>query len=241
MLSRVMLSRVMLSTRSRAVWAGILIILGFVAGVLSIVPAVDSSDYLLKTSAHSNQVLSGALFQFFMSITYAGFAIALYPILRKLEKSLALGFLSFRIIASVINIFGLIILFLLLSLSQEFVRLGKPETSYFLILGDILRSARDVVNHVAMIFTLSIGGLMFYILLYRTILLPHWIALWGVIGTLLTIFASLLIIFNQIEVITSLYVVLNLPLIVLEIVLAIWLIVKGFNQDVLKSRRLLLR
>lgn len=126
----------MSSTRKRAVIAGILILIGFGVGILSIVPAIDSSDYLIEASAHSNQVLSGVLFQFLMSIASTGFAIILYPILRKFEESLALGFLSFRIIAAVLNIFGSIILLLLLSISQEFVRLGTPDSSYFPILGN---------------------------------------------------------------------------------------------------------
>lgn len=94
-------------------------------------------------------------------------------------------------------------------------------------------SARDVVNHIAMILVLNTGGLMFYILLYRTTLIPPWLALWGIMGTLSTVTASMLIMCNQIEVITTIYILLNFPLIVLEIVLAIWLISKGFNPQML--------
>jgi hypothetical protein len=223
------------SLRKRTIIAGSLYIVGTVAGVLSIAPAVDAPDYLLKASANANQVLTCALFQFIMTIAYVGFAITLFPILRKQKESLALGFLSFRIIAAVLNIIGFICLLLLLSLSQQFVKAGTPDSSYFQTLGDLLRTGRDFVNHVAMILATSVGGLMFYFLLYQTKLIPRWLSLWGLVGTFFTIFASLLIMFHIIDIITSTYIVLNLPLILLEIVLAIWFIAKGFDSNVLNS------
>lgn len=223
------------SNRKRTIIAGALYIIGTIAGVLSIAPAVDASDYLLKASANANRVLFGALFQFIMSIAYAGFAITLYPLLRKYKESLALGFLSFRIIAAVLNIIGFIILLMLLSLSQEFVKAGTPVSSYFLTLGDLLRSGRDFVNHIAMILASSVGSLMFYFLLYQSRLIPRWLSLLGLLGTIFTLSASLLIMFHVIDIITTIYIVLNLPLILLEMVLAIWFIAKGFDSYVLDS------
>ncbi|MFA6127708.1 MAG: DUF4386 domain-containing protein [Bacteroidales bacterium] len=218
------------SNRKKTIIAGALIIIGTLAGILSIAPAIDASDYLLKASANANQVLYGALFQFIMTVTYAGFAITLYPILRKHDESLAIGFLSFRIIAAVLNIIGFISLLLLLSLSQQFVRASAPDSSYFQTLGDLLRSGRDFVNHIAMILAVSVGNLMFYFLLYQTKLIPRWLSIWGMAGTIFTIFASLLIMFNIIGIITTIYLSLNLPLILFDLVLAIWLIVKGFDS-----------
>jgi hypothetical protein len=223
------------SNRKRTIIAGTLYIVGTVAGVLSISTAVDAPDYLLKASANTNQVLSCALFQFIMTIAYVGFAIILYPILRKHMESMALGFLSFRIIAAVLNIIGFICLLLILSLSQQFVKTGTPDSFYFQTLGDLIRSGRDFVNHVAMILANSVAGLMFYVLLYQTKLIPRWLSLWGLSGTIITILASLLIMFHMIDIITSTYIVLNLPLILLEIVLAIWLIVKGLNPSAIAS------
>jgi len=219
------------SNRKKTIIAGVLYFTGTVAGVLSIAPAVDASDYLFKASLNEPQVLLAALFQFIMTIAYLGFAITLYPILNKIKESLALGFLSFRIIAAVLNSIGFIILLLLLSLSREFVRAGAPESSYFQTLGDLLRSGRDMVNHVAMILASSVAGLMFYILLYQTKLIPRWLSAWGLSGTVFTIFASLLVMFQTIIVLSTTYIVLNLPLILLEMVLAIWFIVRGFDSN----------
>lgn len=124
---------------------------------------------------------------------------------------------------------------MLLSLGQEFVRVGAPDSSYFQTLGYLLRSGRDFVNHIAMILATSVGGLMFYFLLYQTKLIPRLLSLWGLIGTTFTILASLLIMFHIIDIITTIYIVLNLPLIILEIVLALWFIAKGFDSTVINS------
>jgi hypothetical protein len=76
---------------------------------------------------------------------------------------------------------------------------------------------------------------MFYTILYQTKLIPRWLSLWGLSGTIFTILASLLVMFHMIDIITSIYIVLNLPLILLEILLAIWFIAKGFDKNVMNS------
>ena len=78
------------SNRKKTIIAGSLYIIGIIAGILSIAPAIDASDYLFKASANPNQILFAALFQFIMTIAYVGFAITLYPILRKYNACLKL-------------------------------------------------------------------------------------------------------------------------------------------------------
>ena len=219
------------ANRKAAIIAGVLIIVGMVAGVLSVVYVIEEPDYLIQASANERQVLTGAFFQFMMIPAYIGFALLLYPILRKYNESLALGFVGFRMMAGTFHFIGVIILPLFLILSQEFIKAGAPDPSYFQTIGGLLRSGRDLVNHVAMILSLSLGGLMFFYVLYQAKLVPRWLSGWGFVGTTLTILASLLLLFSLIDVITQIYMVLNLPLALLEMVLAVWLIVKGFNSS----------
>lgn len=225
----------MKSNRKAATFAGLLYILGTVAGVLSISPIIDGPDYLVKASANENQVITAALFQFVMAAAYVGFAVVLYPIVRKYHEGLAIGFVGFRFVAGVFNIIGVISILLLLTLSQDFVRAGAPESSHFQALGELLRAGRDLVNHVAMILAQSLGGLMFYYILYQTTLIPRWLSGWGLAATTLTLLASLLVMFRLIGIITPIYIVLNLPIALLEIVLAVWLILKGFNPSLVAS------
>jgi uncharacterized protein DUF4386 len=212
--------------------AGILFIIGMVAGILSVVPAIDSSDYLINAAGNANQVIIGAVFHFIMSLAYIGVAITLYPILKEYNKSLALGFLSFRIIATVFIIMGVISLLLLLALSQEYVKAASSDFLFFQTIGELLRSGRDFSNHVAMIISLNIGGIMFYVLLFQARLIPRWLSAWGMIGAILAIVASLLVMFSVVEIITPFYIALNVPMALQELILAFWLIFIGFKTDV---------
>jgi hypothetical protein len=224
------------SNRKAAAVAGWLYVLGFVAGILSVAYAVDAPDYLLEAAANANAVTTAAFFQLMMAAAYVGIAIAIYPVLRQYHPHLAFGFASFRVIAGGFVILGAVFLLLILTLSQEFVRAGAPEAGYFQTLGVLLQAGRDSVNHIAMFWAVSLSGLMYYALLYQTRLVPRWLSGWGLVATALTIFATWLVMFRLIDIITTSYLVLNIPMVLQEMVLAVWLIVKGFRQTEYKEQ-----
>ena len=70
---------------------------------------------------------------------------------------------------------------------------------------------------------------MIYYLFYQSRLIPRWLSVWGIIGGILY-FASPLLGMYGIE-----WGFLMLPLAVQEMVLALWLIIKGFNPKVIAS------
>lgn len=220
--------------RSNASIAGILLIVGLIAGIFSVAPVVDSSEYLSGAAEKPNQVIIAAVFQFIMSLAYLGFALFLYPILKNKNQGLALGFLSFRIIASTLIITGTIILLSILALSQEYLRILPRDSSNFEVLGYLLKSFRDLINHVFMILVLCIGNMLFYILMIKSRFIPLWLSIWGGVGALLSALASLLVLFGSMDIITSGYIVLNMPTALLELSLAIWLIIKGFDKQIMK-------
>ncbi len=99
--------------------AGILIILGIIAGILSIVPSVESGNFLEEVYPNRNQVLTGAIFQFFLVPIYIGFSLILYQVLSNYNKTFAIGFVGFRIMAGVFQLIGIILLPILILLSQK--------------------------------------------------------------------------------------------------------------------------
>ena len=214
--------------RKIAILAGVLYFLGIIAGVFSMVPVIDIPDYLVQISANAGQVNSGAFFQFLMTAAHVGMAITLYPILKKHNESLALGYVGSRLIAAAFNVIGVVILLLLLTLSQEFVKAGTPVSSHFQTIGELLRTGRDLVNHVGVILVMSMGSLMFYYLLYQIKLVPGWLSGWGLVGTAVTIVASCLFMFHVVGLTTSVY--MAFPLALQEIALAVWLIAKGIHS-----------
>jgi hypothetical protein len=162
--------------RKAAITAGVLYFLGIIAGMFSVVPIMDIPDYLVQTSFHADQVGLGAFFQFLMTSAHVGMAITLYPTLKEQNESLALGYVGSRLVAATFNMIGVIILLLLLTLTQEFVRAGAPVSSHFQTIGALLRAGRDLINHAGVILAMSMGGLTFYYLLYQMELIPRWLA-----------------------------------------------------------------
>jgi hypothetical protein len=80
----------------------------------------------------------------------------------------------------------------------------------------------------------SIGSLMFYYLLYKSKLLPRWLSGWGLIGATLFLASAFLPLLSYVP--SSTLVFLHLPGAVNQMVLAVWLIVKGFNPSVIASK-----
>ena len=170
-----------------------------------------------------------------MAVAVAGIAITMYPILRKHNGALALGYVGARIIEGIIFIVAVIGLLSLLTLSQEFVKAGAPNASYFQNLGTLLLAARDWAGHVLGSIAFSLGALMFYYLLYQSKLIPRWLSVWGLIGAPLALAEGLFLMFDLIDPFSTNAILLNIPIGVNEMVLAVWLIVKGFNSSAIAS------
>ncbi len=75
------------------------------------------------------------------------------------------------------------------------------------------------------------GGLLYYSVFYQTRLVPRWLSGWGIVGVILGAAAALLILFGVTGSMSTIQIVMNVPIGVNEIVLAVWLIVKGFRPS----------
>jgi hypothetical protein len=210
-----------------------------VAGIVGLAfsdPIVGASDYLTKISAHENQVLIGALFELIMAVAVAGIAIAVYPVLRQRNASIAVGYVGARIVESMLFLIGVISLLLLVTLSHEFVKAGSPEGSYFHTIGELLLAVRDWGGHVVLdVAVFPLGALIFYSLLYQFRLVPRWVSGWGLIGAVLYWSAGVLVMFDLIETLSTPQIALQAPLGLQEIALALWLIVRGFNTSAIAA------
>lgn len=216
--------------------AGILILLGIMVGILSIVPSVEGENFLEEVYPNRYQVLIGATFQFFLVPIYIGFSLVLYQVLREYNKALSIGFVGFRIIAGVFQLIGVILLPIFILLSQKYLSQTNPDVLFFETIGEMLKSFRDLTNHLGVMLATGLGNLMLYYIFYKGKYIPAWLSLWGVIGNVLLIIGSFLLLFQLIEVISTAYGIITIPLVLQEVVLAIWLIVKGLNSKVLSQK-----
>ena len=225
------------SNKKTARIVGVLFIIGTVAGILSVVfsgSILDAPDYLIKVSANESQVIIGALFVLIMAFACTGIAIWLYPVIRKHNEALALGSVGFRLIEGVFHLVGVIGLLSLLTLSQEYVKAGAPDASYFQTSGTLLLAARDWAGVLGS-FAFILGALMYYYVFYQSKLIPRWLSVWGLIGVPFWIAEILLSMFGFVDPFSTTVILLDLPIAVNEMVLAVWLIVKGFNSSAIAS------
>lgn len=214
--------------------AGVLTLVGMLAGALSIVPVLEEPDYLALISAHEREILLGAGAQLLMIPAYVGFALCLYPTLKRGDEALSLGFVGLRLIAAMFHLVGVILLPLFLVLSESFIQSAGANPSHIGILGELLRSGRDLVNHVALIIALVIGDLLLFRILHLWKLVPRWLSSWGFLGAGLALASSLMVLFGMADVVTPLYLTLNAPLAIQTLIFALWLIARGFNMTLLE-------
>ena len=225
--------------RGTAIIAGALFIIATVSSLLAsglTGSILTAPDYLVRISANGNQILVVALLEFIAAAGSASIAISLYPILRKYNEALALGAIGFRIMEGVFYIVGVLCLLLLLTLSNEFVKAGAPAASYFQTLGTLILAARDRAGFVLGVIAFCLGALMYYYVFYRSKLIPRWLSGWGLIGVVLLLSEALLTMFSGKPFSTSgITILMVIPIAVQEMVLAVWLIVKGFDPYAIAS------
>jgi len=220
-----------------AIIVGVLYIIGTVAGFLSVGfvgPIWNAQDYLLSVSANQNQVIAGALLVLTMGLSLAMIPVLMFPILKKHSEALAVGYVVFRgALETFTTIATAISWLLLIRLSQAYVQAGSLGTSSFQTLGTLLQ-ADEVTSIGSIIFLL--GALMFYYLLFKSRLIPRWISGWGLIAIIPYLAQPLLVMFGLIKSSSTIGTVFFLPMAIQEMVMAVWLIVKGFNPSVIASK-----
>jgi len=223
--------------------AGALYFLGTVFGVLGGVlggevftslisgKPLTGVDILSLVVANSSQITGGAFFTLMMGISLVAMTAFLYPIFRKDSEELALGILLFRGALEGTAYFIQTIGFLtMIVLGNEYVATGA-DSAALKSMGNILYQSQDILAPVASIVFL-IGAMCLYISLYRTRLIPRWLTVWGLIGVV-PYLANALLHFFHVD--TGVGIYLEIPLGIQELVMGLWLVIKGFNQDAVKK------
>jgi hypothetical protein len=122
----------------------------------------------------------------------------------------------------------------LVNLSQDYLSKGGVDASYLQNIGNSIQSVIYWVDHAGLIYLVvfGIGALILYYALYKSKLIPRWLSIWGLIGAVAIIAASVMATF---DIFLVLAMVLVIPIAFQEQAMAIWLIVKGFNSSAIDS------
>jgi hypothetical protein len=222
------------TNRKTAAVVGVLFIMGTVPALLSLPLAlntVSAADHLTAISTNEGQMILYTAAKFIMGMACAGIGLALYPILKKYNEGLAIGAAGFRMIEGAVDVVGALLYVVLLALSQEFVKAGAPASSYFQTADVLINTGINWFRDVAMLLTFGIGALMYYVVFYQYRLVPRWLSVWGLVGIILTIISTALVMSHLIPSAGTIQIILNLVILPQELILAVWLIAKGFNAS----------
>lgn len=219
--------------RTNAAIAGALYIIGTAAGILSLTlsqPLRDARDPLAVAAANANQLIGAALCVLLMCLSLALVPVVLYPVLRKYGEVLALGYVVFRgALETVIGLMAPIAWLLLVAMGRSYVPPAAAAASGFQTSGALLLKVGENSSLTGIVFCL--GALMFYALLYRSRLVPRWISVWGLAALVPYLAAAFLTLFALLDPMSSTAMLLYSALALQEMVMAVWLIVKGFNPS----------
>jgi hypothetical protein len=208
-------------------------LLVFVASLLSeqllksVVVTGSITDILVNISENISRVRTSNLIALFNCLAIVTLGVLFYIVLNEQNKILALVALgcflaeAITLAVSKIGAYGLI------PLSQEFVAAGAPESSYFQTLGDFLYYGVDRRGYDIHMLFFCLGGILWYYLLYISNYVPQALALWGLIAVCLLFIPMLFQLYDRNFLPTA--GILALPYLPFEVVLGLWLILRGVN------------
>ena len=215
---------------------GVLFIITMIAGIIeSNFSAPILQGPLNTIYPNEIQVKIGALLILVMSIGIVCIAITLFPVLKRHNETIAITYVCFRTIECAFLIVGAVISLLLITLSQNCITAGAPDTSNFEIIRKIAITVRYSAYQIAMII-LDLGSLMLCYLLYQSKLIPRWLSAWGFIGYALLLTRALLDLLGIIDTVHDVGMMMYIPGGLWELlVFSLWLFVKGFHSSAITS------
>ena len=167
--------------------------------------------YSMLTYSITKNITLGIITDILSGLAVICIPLLLFPIFNADEnKRLNYAYLVARVIEGILMIIGGII-----------------------ILTPSLENYREIIYTDIHIYFFISGALFFYILLYRTQAIPKFISVWGILATLILFIVTIIKLFGFDLPILN---VLLIPMILNELFLAIWLIIKGFNFETIDKK-----
>jgi len=218
--------------------AGVFFIVAAVAAIIGLAlegPVLNDSRYIVAGSGADARVILGAFFEVLLAISVIGTAVTLFPIVRRQNESIALGYFAGRVVEAVVIVVGIISVLSVVTLRKDFGGATGLDAASLMVIGKSL----VVVHNWTFLFgpSLAIGvnTLLLAYLMYTSRLVPRIIPILGLIGGPV-IFASgtaeMFGLYQQISVWGSIGAI---PVFAWEMSLAVWMIARGFKPSAINS------
>ncbi|NWJ48852.1 MAG: DUF4386 domain-containing protein [Chloroflexi bacterium] len=203
----------------------IVIVISLVSGVvLSLSGSI--SDILVKISDNLTLMRISILFGLLNSLGIVALASLLYTVLNQQNRIIALVALGLWLSEAIFYAISQIGAFALIPLSQDFVKAGTPEHSFYQTLGDFLYFGVDKQAVTIHMWFYCLGGILWYFLFYKSKFIPSAISLFGLIAASLGL-VGVVCEFLGAEVPIFVY----LPLLPFELTIGLWLMLRGIKDS----------
>ena len=215
----------MKSTRNNTIAAGVLYLLTFISiPTLALYGAVHEPNYMVGNGPDT-AVIVGCILEIIVALAGIGTAVALYPVLKKQNEGVALGFIGSRSLEGATIFAGVTCLLSVVSLRQS----GAGANALFT--GQALVAVYDRTFLIGQSLMPAVNALLLGSLLYQSRLVPRVLPLLGLIGAPLLITAQTAIMFGLIGRLSPLAAIGAIPVALWEFSLGVWLVAKGFNPS----------
>ena len=182
----------------------------------------NAEGFIEQLDSLNSQISVGVLLEVVNALAVLGIAFLMFPIIRRHNEGMAIGYAGFRILESLFCILAALFPMVLVSLDRNLLTAGNQDIQAF---SELLLTARAQVTGVFIPLFFGLGALIFYTFLYRTRLLPRFIAVWGWVAVVL-MYAV-----NLVDLSLTVGIIFALPIILNEILMGFWLIMRGFERQ----------
>ena len=221
----------MTSNRKIALAAGVLFIITFITSIPALYlfePVLrNPAGYIAGSGADNTRIFAGATLELLLIVANVASAVVLFPILKRQNEILALGYVTARLVESMFIAIGLVSVLGVVSLQQA----GATGADVG-ALGVALAAIKDWTFLLGPGFIVGIGnGMLLGYLMYQSGLVPRRMAMFGLVGGPLICLSGILVLVGVIDEGGAGQGVATAPEFIWELSLGIWLTVKGFNPS----------
>jgi Domain of unknown function (DUF4386) len=196
-------------------------------------PVLDDPRYIVGAGADT-RVSFGAFLELLLIIANIGTAVVLWPVAKRVNEILALGFVTARVMESVFIAVGILSLLTVVVLRQEAA--AGADAASLVTVGESLVALHGWTFLFGPGFVVGVGnGLILGYLMYTSRLVPRGMAVLGLVAGSLLMASGVAVILGVIEQGGPLQTIAALPEFFWELALGIWLTVRGFNPSALAS------
>jgi hypothetical protein len=220
------------ATRNHVRAAGIFYLLTFASSIPALIligPILNDASYV-TSAGQDTRVLWGCLLDSVNALTAVGSAVAVYSVVKRQNGSMALGFVTSRLIEAAVVMIGVVSLLAVVTMRQDFAGSGADAASL-----TVTANALVDVRNWTFLFGPGLmpvfNALLFGTLLYKSRLVPRIIPTLGLIGAPLLFAAFIACLFGAIDQVSATAFFLTVPIAAWELSVGIWMTFKGFRPE----------